>query len=788
MQVIFRKLIVAIGVVAFALALGAAHGGVPVRDADWTSANHFRVPLSVEVGDRPRSHSPAAVEVDFQALLGDGKAFDESTIEVVAIDADGKPKVFDASLSAGERVRVPHRLDRLYGSTKATLNFVVPDQSATQYLVYFDTVESGLGKPDRYAGLVGDGDCFRECRQQREIGACHFDQFVDFDGDGDLDLFKGGVEPFVYCYENVGGNRLVDRGRLSSGGEVLTLPKSSDNRSWVTVAFGDVDGDGDQDFLPSFNDGPDAGTIVLYRNTTRENHGQLTFTRVGPVQTVSGALLAGGKQAGGWFSSTLVTDWDGDGRLDLVVGSNGHCYLYRSLGLDKTRLPRLADAVPIEAAGQEITLVNPRFDYADADGDGDLDLFAGTQPGAIHWFRNVGSRSKPVFAKGTIVAYRGKYMIGDAHSGVKVADFTGDKLPDLVCGRFWERADLDHIERPRDYGGLYTNVGTLAEPRFERQPETGTLAAGSPYTEQFQICDAVRQNCVRAVDWDRDGKQDLLAGDTDGFIWLFRNESGKHYSVFAPGEKLLAGGKPLSLTASGGHARMSICDWNNDGKPDLIAADGGGKVTLFLDAGNGSTPSLSAGVQVLADGRPIQGKARASVLVYDWNNDGKKDLVFADSDGFWIYKNVGTDAAPLLAAVEPMAFGGRSSRKYVRPNLGSVVDWDGDGKQDFIGCNFENNIRFYKNLGSGGRGEEPRFKSLDGVIIVKSSSPQMISGADAVDWNGDGDIDILTGQGHGGSGLRFFERDWIEDELHGAHPRVTAGGIESKTSGATSAR
>src|SRR2546422_2111729 len=37
--------------------------------------------------------------------------------------------------------------------------------------------------------------------------------------------------------------------------------------------------------------------------------------------------------------------------------------------------------------------------------------------------------------------------------------------------------------------------------------------------------------------------------------------------------------------------------------------------------------------------------------------------------------------------------------------------------------------------------------------------------AEVVDWNGDGDLDLLTGQGHGGSGLRFYERDRIEDEL-----------------------
>ena len=32
----------------------------------------------------------------------------------------------------------------------------------------------------------------------------------------------------------------------------------------------------------------------------------------------------------------------------------------------------------------------------------------------------------------------------------------------------------------------------------------------------------------------------------------------------------------------------------------------------------------------------------------------------------------------------------------------------------------------------------------------------------------------------GGSGLRYFERDWIEDELHDTHPRVTVGGLETR--------
>ena len=157
----------------------------------------------------------------------------------------------------------------------------------------------------------------------------------------------------------------------------------------------------------------------------------------------------------------------------------------------------------------------------------------------------------------------------------------------------------------------------------------------------------------------------------------------------------------------------------------------------------------------------------------------ERDLVLADDQGYWFLRNQATGARsstegpgePVLAAPRAVLFGGRPVT-YVRPNLGSFVDWDGDGKRDLIGCHFENSVRFYRNLGSGAPGDEPQFADPEGVSILEASSPQMISGADAVDWNGDGDLDILTGQGHGGSGLRFFERDWLEDERRGTHPVV----------------
>lgn len=698
---------------------------------------------------RQRSNSPASVELNFQELLsrhGASGTFDPNTIEVVPIGFGDK--------------RVPHRVEPYFGVTKVTVHFVIPNEKCTNFAFYFDTVESKRGKPARYHGMVGDGDKFSEQFGRREISASHFDAFADLDGDGDLDLFKGGVEPFVYCFENVGGNRFVERGRLTSGGEIFKLPCGRSNRSWVTVAFYDIDDDGDQDLFPSFGDGPDAGRILLYR-TAREKR-RLTFTRVGALQTVSGVPLAGGPQAGGWFPSiTFVEDFDQDGKgPDALVGSNHRCWLYRNEGG-----AQFGDPVALHAGGSEIVLTNPRFDAVDIDKDGDLDLFAGCQPGPVYWFKNTGTRTAPIFDKAMPIAWDGKYLIGDAHSGVAVADFDRDGLLDLAAGRFWERVDLNHQERHRDYGGFWKNTGSRTLPRFERQ--------SGPFTEQFQLCDAVRQNSVRAVDWDNDGKLDLLAGDTDGFIWLFRGKGERLFPLFATGERLQAGRGVLSVAASGGHARVDVCDWNEDGKKDLVVADGAGTVTLFMNHGSKSKPALAPGERLSVAEKPIQVGGRASVLVCDWNNDGRKDLLLADDKGYYFCKNMGT---PSLAAPVPVLFGGKKV-SYVRPNLGSFVDWDGDGKRDLIGCHFENSIRFYRNIGSGAAGAEPEFADPEGVVILQAESPQMISGADAVDWNGDGDFDILTGQGHGGSNLRFFERDWLEDERNGTHPVVHLRGL-----------
>ena len=769
-----------------ALALTLAVQAAPAPALPWASPNRHRVLLRVDPRRPRRSSSVASVELDFAAELaarGAAGTFDPDTIEVVAYDSAGRPRVRDAARTGDERHLLPWRVDRAYPTSRLTLHFVVPDSAATRYAVYFDTRESGRGRADRYPGLVGDGDLLRLQRGRREIAASAHDDFADIDGDGDLDLLKGGVGSRVGVFENAGGGRFADRGALTSAGKVLDFPRDGGNRSWMSVEAVDWDGDRDQDLFVLFFSGPFQNQVLRYENVTARG-GALTFESRGPLLTKAGRAING---------RVAFVDWDGDGRLDVMSSAPEGLILFHrnEAAVRSVAAVEIAEGVPLRANGVLLQVDQPRPDFADIDGDGDLDVFAGTEDGPVFFFENAGSAREPALAAGRILAYHG-FM--DSKTGVKVADFDGDGLLDLVIGRFWERVSYD--PQPLVHGRLLKNVGTATAPRFEARDATN----GAPFTEDFQPADAIRQNSVRAVDWDNDGGSDLIAGDTDGYVWLFRNLARGHASLFAAGERLQAGGAAIKVLGEepemrvAGYARPDVADWNADRRKDLLVADGRGWLHLFLNQGTDAAPVLGKGRRVSANGKPIDGTSRASVHVTDFNHDGRKDVLFAmvgegpsktydwpplnpdrrRDRGVLYYQNTGTDAAPVLGVPRWVKLGPvEEPADLLRPNLGDFVDWDGDGARDLIVCEFENFCQLFRNTTGGAPGRKPLFAGAPGVTILGSATAQMISGADAVDWNGDGDVDLLTGQGHGGSGLRFYERDYLDDVLKRTLPRVT---------------
>ena len=201
---------------------------------------------------------------------------------------------------------------------------------------------------------------------------------VDLDGDGDIDLLVGNK---IEQNDTQNGKlyRLVNEGTASAprfrydgdmdvGGGYHLLP-----------AFGDLDADGDLDAIV----GTWSDQLRIYRNDATDGSLGLTF-----VDSTS-VVLSRGRNA-----TPTLGDIDDDGDLDLFVGeSSGTINFYENTGTPQRAVFTLvSDEYGDFDVGRRSLPV-----LRDADGDGDLDLYIGSEGEGVILFRNDGSRASPSF-------------------------------------------------------------------------------------------------------------------------------------------------------------------------------------------------------------------------------------------------------------------------------------------------------------------------------------------------------------------------------------------------------
>ena len=407
---------------------------------------------------------------------------------------------------------------------------------------------------------------------------------LDYDGDGDLDVFfvqgtvlepgktatdgrfplPAGARPGNRLYRNL----LKETGRLQFE-DVTAQAGLSRVDCGMGVAVGDYNNDGYPDlYVTGF------GGNVLYRN-----NGDGTFTDV---------TREAGVEAGGWSTSASFVDYDRDGYLDLYV----------TRYLDFT-IP--ANKECFNAAGER--------DYCTPNA---------YKPVMHRLFRNLGNgRFQDVTFSAGIAAAVGPGL------GVAAADFNGDGWPDLYVandgaanllwlnngnGTFHERALLsgaayaaDGIARAGmgvaagDFDGsgresvFVTNLSREGATLYRNDGATGFVDATLSF-RLFQPTYPFTGFGVEWFDYDNDGRPDLFIAN--GAVTSMESLRGTRYP-FCQRNLLLhndgtcfrdtsgEAGPAFQLAEVGRGAAFG--DLDNDGGVDVVIANNNGPARLLLN-------------------------------------------------------------------------------------------------------------------------------------------------------------------------------------------------------------
>ncbi len=223
------------------------------------------------------------------------------------------------------------------------------------------------------------------------------------------------------------------------------------------------------------------------------------------------------------------------------------------------------------------------------------------------------------------------------------------------------------------------------------------------------------------ADWNEDGKKDLLVGDTNGKLTLFINVGENDAPVLEDRGVIKEDSDDLAI---GARLCVEIVDWNNDGKKDLIAGTDRGKVYFIKNIGTNEEPVFSSTDRYsLMVGTSFIYHLYTSPQVYDMNNDGKKDLIVGTLGGYrhglYLYKNVGTDSEPVFETAEKLLSDENDfeSKMFLRFD---ICDWNEDGYPDIVMGESEGYITVYLNKGPSTPVEDP---TLPGSFSLLQNYP-----------------------------------------------------------------
>jgi hypothetical protein len=241
------------------------------------------------------------------------------------------------------------------------------------------------------------------------------------------------------------------------------------------------------------------------------------------------------------------------------------------------------------------------------------------------------------------------------------------------------------------------------------------------------------------VDWDGDGRMDLIVGSGYGDLLFFRQRAD---GVFEEPSGLgSAETQPFAFSPVRAPACPAACDWDADGDLDLLLA-AGAKVYLYETRTAEGHATFAPGVELLAEGaQPLLPTEDCSISAVSPRPGDRPDLYISCSDGRVLVSKRKGDA--LLAAPQEIVPAG--DLPHARTD---VADLDGDGVLDLVIGTSDG--RAFARLGRAGA-DPPAFDAPaplggeDGRIPSPDGAPLQDLAPRCIDWDRDGDVDVLLG-------------------------------------------
>lgn len=591
---------------------------------------------------------------------------------------------------------------------------------------------------------------------------------VDWDGDGDMDLLVSCPDkPFngLWLFENKSGAKIpVFEKPVRLGPAVKNIQVSYTNNGKARYTTPGVE-------LPNFK--TDLGKKK---------------TKLFPADSILKDLKGRNR-----FNQWKFVDYDADGDDDIIVGIDdwgdyGWDNAYNKQGvwtngplrgflyLVENKNGKYENKGRIQAEGKDIDVYGaPSPNFADFDGDGDLDIICGEFLDKMTYFENIGTKDKPKYAKGRYLANETGIIKMDLEMILPTAvDWDGDGDIDLVVG--------DEDGRV----ALIENTGKV---------KNGMPIFKSPFYFK-QKADNVKFGALATpvgVDWDNDGDDDIIVGNSAGYVAFIENlgMNGDTPKWAAP-KFLESDGKIIRIQAGDngsiqgpaeakwGYTTVAVADWDGDGLKDIVLNSIFGEILWYKNIGTAKAPKLGKAQNVKVkweanakfhkpnwnwwDPKPqtLVTQWRTTPFVVDWNKDKLNDIVMLDTGGYlafferfkegnelWLkpgkrifdgvhysaydQKHSIKDSLPGSLRLNNGNFGQSGRRKF------TIVDWDGDGTLDIVANN--KNASFLKNAGvKKGQVQIKDEGFLDELVLAgHDTSPT------TVDWNKDGIPDLLIG-------------------------------------------